>query len=345
MKRFHYAVVCLLCAAAGVGAGRYLWPAPVSDAPVIGSSSHRTASQKPAGLTTEKALAAVRSGPRRAALMLAMAARGERNKLPALIAACGNDPATLQLLADLWLTIDPAAFVDALAESPAMKGAAREQAAVLLIEVFTRWSETDRDSAWHSAESLHGSLRRFMLGQLAGVLVRRDPRAGLEFILHHPGVAPVSEGISSKEAPALLDLIQQLPGTATKRHMLVDALKTKPLAEAVTLLGEAGDAVSAIAGRTLLSGAAKKSVEDVIAFHAQALGATRYAAAQSVGRVLITKDPAAAITWAQENLSGFDRSYTIREAAQALQSKDPTAAAAARALLPESFRQNSPAGN
>jgi hypothetical protein len=91
------------------------------------------------------------------------------------------------------------------------------------------------------------------------------------------------------------------------------------------------------ARRSIIRTAAKRSVEEVIAFHRTATGADRYAAAHAVGDVLVTKDPAAAVEWAKENMSGAIRNGIIATAAKALKSTDPAAAAAAEALLPEGF--------
>ncbi len=89
---------------------------------------------------------------------------------------------------------------------------------------------------------------------------------------------------------------------------------------------------------TLLREAATRSLDEVVAFHSTATGPERHAAARAVGDQLLKNDPAAAATWAQEHCSGNLRTSVLKKAAEHLQSKDPAAAAALRALLPESFR-------
>jgi len=136
----------------------------------------------------------------------------------------------------------------------------------------------------------------------------------------------------------MLPLIQRLPDCSQKHSILTSAVKGLPLSEAITAIGAGSDFATTSAKRIIFRSAASKSVEEVIAFHAEATGPDRYAAADGVGAALITKDPAAAVAWAQENLSGFARTNTIQKAAGNLESKDPAAAEAARALLPESYK-------
>src|SRR5436190_10969289 len=106
MKRFAYIFLCLLCAAGGLAAGRYVWVAPVVDVPVTRPSSIPPP-QKATTASVRDSLAALRSGPRRAALILSLSARGDKRHLPALIEACAHDEAALQFLGDTWLSIDP----------------------------------------------------------------------------------------------------------------------------------------------------------------------------------------------------------------------------------------------
>ena len=183
---------------------------------------------------------------------------------------------------------------------------------------------------------------RHLLQQLALKRVEHDPKAGLEFVLRHPGTALPHFSKKLENGAALLPLIRQLPDSAGKLHIFTRALSGLPVAEAMAALGDPTENSTENARSGILRNAAKLNVEEVIAWHAQATGRSRYIAAQVIGEVLITKDPAAALEWAKEHLSGFSRMNTIKKAAEALSSKDPAAAEAARALLPESFKPIAP---
>ena len=338
MKRFAFLLLCLISTAGGLALGRYVWAAPVSDAPVTRPSSPAQPLQKSAP-TVEESLAALRSGPRRAALILSLAARGQKRHLPALIAACAHDEAALQFLGDTWRQTDPGAFVQALAASKAMQGSHRTQCATALLNVMERWGKQSPDDAWQGAESLHGTMRRMSLNKLAAQRVNADPRAGLEFLKQHPGAGPGYDDYKLGNKPAeLLPLVQALPESPAKSRLLTAAIRDLPLSEAINSLGTVHDAATHMAQWTVLRETANRSVDEVIAFHATATGAARYAAARAVSHALIVNDPSAAAAWAQEHTSGSGRTSTIRKAAGNLASKDPTAAAALRALLPESFR-------
>jgi hypothetical protein len=204
--------------------------------------------------------------------------------------------------------------------------------------MMSRWAKSQPDAAWNAAEKFTGTLRRGVLSELAHERVSQDPKEGLEFLLSHPGIAPSGSATSLEGRRDLVPLIQQLPDGFGKLQSLKDALKGVPLTEALATVGQAPDFSTTNARRGLLRAAAKTSLDEVIAFHQQATGSDRYAAALAVGDALLLKDPAAAIEWARANLSGSVRNGTINTAAKALQSQDPAAAEAARALLPESFK-------
>jgi hypothetical protein len=339
MKRFAFVLLCLCCAAGGVALGRYAWTAPVDDAPVTRPSVVTQPARKSSAPDIKAALAELRSGPRRAALLLSLAARGDRRQLPALIESCAHDAHALQLLAEFWMHADPAAFVKALAASKAMQGRNREQCAEALWSVFEGWGKKSPDDAWRAAESLPGTLRRMGMWKLAGKRIEADPRAGLEFLQAHPGVTPDYVDVDKiKITPDLLPLIQSLPDCPVKMQLLRESLKGLPLAEALEQLEGASDYGTVMTRSSLIRMTAKKSLDDVRAFHATATGPNRARAAQFIGHELLGKDPAAAVTWAQENLYGSERTAVIKKAAENLQSKDPAAAEAARALLPENQR-------
>ncbi len=242
MKRFAFFLLCLLSTAGGLALGRYVWVAPVSDAPVTRPSSAASSPQKSAP-TVEDSLAALRSGPRRAALILSLAARGQKRHLPALIAACAHDEAALQFLGDTWLQTDPGAFVQALNASKAMQGSHRQQCAMALLNVMERWGKKSPDDAWQGAESLHGTMRRMSLIKLAAQRVNAYPRAGLEFLQAHPGTSLGFDDCKLGEKPAgLLSLVQALPESPAKSRLLVQAVKALPLAEAMKYIRAAPDA-------------------------------------------------------------------------------------------------------
>ena len=135
-----------------------------------------------------------------------------------------------------------------------------------------------------------------------------------------------------------LPVILSLPGSSRKTGLLHQAIKGLPLTEAMQMLNAHPDGITPMARTAVLNTAAKKSVQEVMAYHDTATGAERYSAARAVGDELLKKDPAAAVTWAQENLSGQTRVGIIRKAAGQMEKKDPAGAEAARALLPESLR-------
>ena len=339
MKRLAFLLLCLLCAAGGLALGRYAWAAPVDDAPVLRPSATAHPARKSPAPDIKASLAALRSGPRRAALLLSLAARGDRSQLPALIEACAHDANALQLLAACWMHADPAAFAKALAASKAMQGVHREQCAEALRRVLAGWGKKSPDEAWRGAEALPGTLRRMGLSALAEQRIKTDARAGLEFLKAHPEVIPVFLDASTVKNPQeLLPLIQALPDCGAKAQLLRESLKGLPLSEALSHLDASPDYGTLMTRATLIRQAAKRSLEEAVAFHATATGPNRAYAALFIGHELLTKDPAAAVTWAQEHLSGSDRTATIRTAAKNLQSKDPAAAEAARALLPENQR-------
>jgi len=156
---------------------------------------------------------------------------------------------------------------------------------------------------------------------------------------------PLQKSFFDKEltnGAELLPLIRRLPDCAGKNNLMTKALKTLPFAEAMSALGDVAEYSTAGVRGGILSQAVKKDVEEVIAWHANATGQARNVAAQFIGGALVTKDPAAALEWAKQHLSGSPRTTTIRRAAKALESTDPAAAAAARALLPESFKPKAP---
>jgi hypothetical protein len=335
MKRASYVLLCILCGVAGTVIGRYAWP----DGEVLGGKPSSAArSSNLAATREEKTPERIRGGPRFAALALAMAVRGETGGLPALIEASAHDADALEQLAAIWSKTDPAVFALALANSRAIKGSASEQCAAVLTSMMSRWARRQPDDAWNTAEKFPLPLRRFMLSQVALDCIIKDPKEGLEFVLRHPGIVP---GVSSESLNGrrdLVPLIQQLPDSATKFHSLRNALKGVPLNEALAAVPHTPEESNTHVRRSLIRDAAKTSTEEVIAFHQQATGVDRYAAAQAVGDALLIKDPAAAVEWARANLSGEMRSAVIRKAAEDLQSKDPAAAEAARALFPESFK-------
>ncbi len=339
LKRAGFILLCLLCAAAGFALGRYAWAAPVEDAPVMRPSLATHPSRNSPAPDIKAAFAELRSGPRRAALLLSLAARGDRRQLPALIESCAHDTHALQLLADLWRHADPAAFIKALAASKAMQGVHREKCADALWSVLEHMGKQSPDDAWSLAETLPGTLRRMGMGKLVGERIEADPRAGLEFRKAHPSVVPdYVDTAKIRISPELLPLIQSLPDCPVKWQLLRESLKELPLAEALTHLeGDSGYG-SVMTRSTLIRQAAKESLDDVMAFHATATGPDRAHAARFISDELLDKDPAAAVTWAQEHLYGSERRATIRKAAENLQSKDPAAAEAARALLPENQR-------
>jgi len=339
MKRAAFILLCLVCAAAGLALGRYAWAAPVEDAPVMRPSFVTHPSRKSPAPDIEAALAELRSGPRRAALLLSLAARGDRSQLPALIEASAHDAHALQLLSDLWMHADPAAFIKALAASKAMQGVHREKCALALWSVLEHMGKKSPDDAWSLAETLPGTLRRMGLSELMGKRIEADPRAGLEFLKAHPAVTPGFVNTAKiRISPELLPLIQSIPDCPVKWQLLRESLEELPLAEALTHLeGDQGYGV-VMTRSSLIRLAVKKSLDDVMAFHATATGPNRAFAAQFISHELLDKDPAAAVTWAQEHLYGSARTATIKRAAENLQAKDPAAAEAARALLPESYR-------
>ena len=337
----RYVLLCLACAAAGLGIGRYVWTAPVSGAPAL-VSSRQPSAKAPSTQNVPQAVADERSVLRRAALILAMAARNERNKLPALIAACQHDDAALQLLADTWLHIDPGAFARALASFEAMEASRWESLHSVLTVFVSRWGEKDPDAAWSAVTDLPRSLSRFLQAQLALNRIERNPKAGLEFMLSHPGIVVPFFNKELTNGAELLPLIRRLPDCAGKNNLMAKALKGLPLAEAMAALGDVTEYSTASVRGAIFHHAVKKDVEEVIAWHANATGQVRNAAAQFIGGALVTKDPARALDWAKQHLSGNPRTVTIRRAAEALESIDPAAAAAARGLLPESFKPKAP---
>jgi hypothetical protein len=337
MRRFPYALLCLLCGLAGAALGRFVWVDAESPGRRVPSAVQPPNTSPKGG---GKTLGRVRSGPRFTALALAMAARGETGRLAELIEACAHDPEALEQLAAIWSQTDPAAFALALAHSKAIKGSGREECHMVLTGMMSRWARQQPDDAWNAAEKFPPQLRRFMLSQVALDRVAKDPKEGLEFILRHPGIVPAGPTQSLDGRRDLVPLLQQLPDGFARFQCLKSALKGVPIAEALAAVPHSVEESNTYARRALLSEAAKAAVDDVIAFHQQAAGADRYAAAQVVGQVLVTKDPAAAVEWSRANLSGDMRNAIIRKAAENLQSKNPAAAEAARALLPESFRQS-----
>jgi len=144
-------------------------------------------SATPPAKLPERAFGSEKSGPRRAALILEMAARGQSSRLGVLIEACAHDDLNLKMLADTWLMTDPAAFVRAMADSRLMKGTQRERMAAVLADMISRWGRKDPDAAWESAANLTGGVRQHNLGQLVLYFIERDPQKGLEFVLAHPG--------------------------------------------------------------------------------------------------------------------------------------------------------------
>jgi hypothetical protein len=338
MKAVPFILLSLLCAAGGTVIGHYTQAVPEPNA---GDKKPQRAARpgKPSATATEKAFGSERSGPRRAALILEMAARGQSSRLGVLIEACAHDDLALQMLADTWLATDPAAFVRAMAESRLMKGTQRERMAAVLANMMARWGEKDPDAAWQSAESLSGNIRQFNLSQLALSRIERDPQAGLEFVLRNPGTVPFSTNKTLEKRRDLLPLIQQLPDSAAKFHALRNSLKEVPVAEALEAIGHSSEYSSMAARGSVLREAAKKSLEEVVAYHGQATGDNRYAAARAISdALLLKKDPAAAVVWARENLSGSYRTAVIKKAAEMLEKSDPAAAEAARALLPQKYK-------
>jgi hypothetical protein len=339
MKRFAFILLCLLCTAGGLALGRYAWAAPVDDAPVMRPSSSARPAAQSSIRSIQQSLAELRSGPRRAALLLSLAARGDRRQLPSLIEACAHDAAALQFLADTWLQADPNAFVRALAASKAIRGRHREQCAETLWSVLERWGKKAPDDAWRTVESLPGPLRRLGLWRLAAKRIEADPRAGLEFLKAHPGLTPGFVDLPKiNNAPELLPLIQSLPESACKMQLLRETLQGLPLAEALTHLDATPEYGTVMTRSTLIRRVAQRSLEEAITFHASASGPNRMLAARFISHELLSKAPGAAVTWAQDHLSGSERTATIKRAAENLEASDPAAAAAARALLPENQR-------
>jgi hypothetical protein len=124
MKRLPLILVCAACLAAGVVGGHAVKMALRQDETGT-AAGHRE--RKPATPAPDKALAAAGGVLERAALLFSLAEHASPGDLASLITACQDDFAALQMLADIWLQKDPAAFVRALARSPAMKGASHER--------------------------------------------------------------------------------------------------------------------------------------------------------------------------------------------------------------------------
>lgn len=327
-----YIVVCLTCAAAGVALGYYGIESAEPSAKKLSVGKGHERSAETSG---SKPIKSVRSRHQVARAALEMAVRGETGALSELIEACAHDKEALELIAAVWLKKDPAAFARAMAS--ACGSSRRESLAIVLQNMMSSWGKAEPDAAWSAAEKFPGTMRRGVLNQLALDRLSRDPKTGLEFALSHQGILPPVPAGSLNGRRELVPLIQQLPDGAAKFQSLTRALKDVPLTEALTGIGHLPEYSNLHARRSIIRTAAKRSVDEVIAFHRTATGADRYAAAHAVGDVLVTKDPAAAVEWAKENMSGAIRNGIISTAAKALKSTDPAAAAAAEALLPEGF--------
>lgn len=223
-----------------------------------------------------------------------------------------------------------------------LSGQSRRAGTAVLCELMNRWARRDPDAALQMGASFKGTLRQYLLNQVALASVEENPRSGLEFVLANPGMMPP---FFSKDIPGgqeLLPLIQRLPESGAKFHLIKNALKGLPLTEAFRAMGGMSGYSTAFARNSLLRERAKTSLHEVIAFHSEASGGARHAAAHAVGDALVKTDPAAAVEWAKANLSGYLRTDTIKAAAKNLLEEDPAAAAAARVLLPENFGPSPP---
>jgi hypothetical protein len=209
-----------------------------------------------------------------------------------------------------------------------------------LADFASRWGVKDEDAAWKSAAGLPVSLRQPLLHQLVMDRVGRDPKTGLEYALHQPGVAIPYDGSALRGRADLIPLIQQFPESMHRQLALASALAGMPVAGALHALDEMNESTAQRTRTFLLRNATIANLQDVMDYHAQATGRLRDQAGRAIGQALVRKDPARAVQWAQENLSGSIRNDTIRDAFQRLQSKDPAAASAARALLPEGSPAN-----
>jgi hypothetical protein len=347
MTRNGFMLLSAACAVAGSWIGHSLPNRTPLDSGRSKNGPAPMRTGKETGRMTVKYFADVKSGPQRAALILGLAESRDSSRLPALIEAWSldansvDDPMSFELLADIWLKVNPAALVAAMAGSQAMEGSQRKRLSDLLVKTISRWSLTDEEAAWKSADMLSGSLRDRVRGQLARERVARDPQKGLAFVLQKRAVPVfISENVIPENSPQLLPAIRQLPDCDAKSKALYRAVAGMPLKEALSELGSPREQATIKAREVVLTMAAKKSLDEVKAFHQQASGSARYAAASAIADALKYTDPAAAVEWARVNLSGPAREQTIQAAVGELKSIDPEKAEAARALLPESYKRS-----
>ena len=219
--------------------------------------------------------------------MLAMAARGERSGLTALIDSCRDDPAALQFLAGIWLNTDPAAFLRSATASRAMKGAALSKNYTILTEFVRRWADIDFDGSWRATEKLNSICRRALLHELAGKRMDADPRLGLEFALNHPNSPPAS---AKRKRPTEWNCCPSFKNCRTvpiRCECCGKRQRTCPFAKRCPLW-QMADWRRKFLSRVIEAGM-DKSLDDVIAWHAQANGNARVTAANLIGDRLRTR--------------------------------------------------------
>ncbi len=334
MKRGLYLSVCAGCAAAGVSFGYFTRelraPAPPGRSVIATTRGAGEGADKKPGWHSL-------SRRQRAAFFLTAAAERNQGRLRAMIESAVHDEGGLEFLADLWLHTDPAAFGNTLVGLVNALGPDKEPYKMALTGFMSKWADLDRDKAWRFAETIPGEIRSAVISQLAMDCVVKDPGKGLEFILAHPGVAPPFSPESITGRKDLLPLLQQLPDSMGKIHMMRNALKGAPLSEVVATANNPAGNSSSNLRWILYREAAWSSLEEVMAYHDQATGRERFDSARAVATELLNRDPAAAIEWARANLSGPSLLNIVRGAAGRLKNTDPVAAAAALDTLPENY--------
>lgn len=337
MKRAAYLLLCLLAAAGGLFAGRHLRP---EGAAAASSAKPRAAVAAPAEAAAKAKTLPPLKGYARLRRHTLSAATGDTAALPMLLKSCDGDPAALYILMDAWMAKNPAAFLRAMGESLVAGDLALDPASTVLSDAGRLLSKQDHTAAVRVAAELPASYRSWALGQVVWTLSETDPEAAIRLALDYPGISPPGASEELLGRRDLLPLIRQLHPNAGRTSMMEYALRGAPLSEAIQTFAGSTEYMDVSAFSRYLRNAELPAAELMTA-QQTATGPWKVKLAEAAAESLIQDDPAAAVTWIDDHLSGSRRNQFLEKLAE--QKSDPEAAAAAQALLPEKPAQEADA--
>ena len=320
MKPAWTALICLPALLTGVLLGRYLTP------PALSGTPSRSADGLGGPLPSPKADAVSEITPQfkqtsglrsRTALTLSALANGRSGSMAQLVEAAGRDYNQLTFLAGLALHTDPGGFIRALAG----KLGNDDRVGTVAHEFAIKWGQTDFSAAFQTFHKLPHPTGSWLGGQVLDTHIAIDPTAALKLAVAHPDVRfNWNNGHTIPATRENIDLVRALPPSMGKFDMIKALSDSLPPDEALAMVFEDRESNPSYALFRVAEGIVKK---DPQAAEQWILANPDHPAhsqmARRLGEHLLNTDPAAAVAWATQHLSGFSRTRTLEKAADTLQ--------------------------